>query len=558
MLPLSSLGRMLINAAVRRALWRSPRVVLLVAVLLGLALMSIGSARALVTYPNQGAAYAGCQQAGQATEAYFSTRSPYYTFTACTLNPGATPEAGIYTVNMTRPSNGASYTSCQLSGHGNQCQHRWTGACPANAPWDPATNTCLQPDCQGGAIRMANGQCSATPEECSDLNKQSGFGVLTTKPFRSRCLANGCMFAMNGPGSCTVVAGNDSGMEMCTGEFTFTGATCGGPPPGPHVPGPTTPEQARQNTPQECVKLGGGSHDYCVKSNGDHCMTSAKGRQMCWQPGETGTKTDGPVAQVRNAGTNPNAPNPDLPNGDTLQGTGESATATTTRGTGSGSTTVTTTTTNYTTVHGTNAGPKNQGEKDDGSGSGKESDDDKNTASGGEDCERKPIVSDPAFEMIANQAWATRCAVEAGNAAKVTGDVGDCSAPYTVEGENANAEQLRALRVQICGDQPAEWDAVGDAIAAVESAAGEGDPSDAFSDGSQGGTGTPGGDGELDTGGFGYGNSCPQLPSINVMGITIDFNVHAADMCRWIQLAGQIVLVLAALASLRIIASGGQ
>ena len=316
-------------------------------------------------------------------------------------------------------------------------------------------------------------------------------------------------------------------------------------------------------------------------------MTSAKGRQLCWKPGETGTKTDGPVAQVRNAGTQPNAPAFDLPSGDTLQATGQKTTATTNN--------TTTTTTNYTTVHGTNAGSKNQGEKGDGSGDGKEQDPDKNTASGGTDCDTKPIVSDPAFEMIANQAWATRCAVEAGNAAKVTGDIGDCSAPYTVEGTNANAEklrglraqicgtavqsvgdisdcqstfsvngttpeaqQLRAMRTQICGDAGVPWDAVAEATSIVDAVAGEGDPSDAFSDGSQGGTGTPGGDGELDTGGFGYGNSCPQLPSINVMGTTIDFNVHAADMCRWIQLAGQIVLVLAALASLRIIAAGGQ
>lgn len=431
---------------------------------------------------------------------------------------------------------------------------------------------------------MTNGQCSATPEECTAFNSGGGFGVQTTKPFRSKTLANGCVLAMTSGGSCTSTDVNS--VEMCTGEFQFTGQVDSGLPPDVFVPGPTTPEEAAQNTPQECVSAGG-SHNYCVKSSGDHCMTSAKGRQLCWRPGETGTKTDGPVAQVRNAGTQPNAPALDLPSGDTLQATGQKTTATTNN--------TTTTTTNYTTVHGTNAGSKNQGEKGDGSGDGKEQDPDKNTASGGTDCDTKPIVSDPAFEMIANQAWATRCAVEAGNAAKVTGDIGDCSAPYTVEGTNANAEklrglraqicgtavqsvgdisdcqstfsvngttpeaqQLRAMRTQICGDAGLPWDAVAEATSIVDAVAGEGEPSDAFSDGSQGGTGTPGGDGELDTGGFGYGNSCPQLPSINVMGTTIDFNVHAADMCRWIQLAGQIVLVLAALASLRIIAAGGQ
>ena len=193
---------------------------------------------------------------------------------------------------------------------------------------------------------------------------------------------------------------------------------------------------------------------------------------------------------------------------------------------------------------------------------------------------------EPAFEMIANQAWATRCAVEAGNAADVTGDIEKCDQPFTVNGDNANAVKLRAMRAQICGtatrvvgdvgncqstfsvqgdtpeahslraqrtqicgDEGVEWDAVGEGIAMVDAVAGEGDPSKAF-DQSGGGEG----DGQLDTAGLGYGSACPQLPVVDVLGTTVDFNRYAADMCRWIALAGQIVLILAALASLRIIA----
>ena len=424
---------------------------------------------------------------------------------------------------------------------------------------------------------MVNGQCSATPDECLAFNSGGGFGVETTKPFRSKILANGCELAMTSGGQCTSVDANS--IELCAGEFQFTGVVGGQEPPDVFVPGPTTPEEAAEPSPQTCTPAGGGSHNYCVKSTGDHCMTSAQGRQLCWKPGETGTKTDGPIAQVRDAGTTPNVPNFNLPSGDTLQATGQKSTATTGR--------TTTTTTNYKTVHGTNAGPKNQGEKGDGSGEGKEQDPDKNTASGGEDCDRKPIVSDPAFEMIANQAWATRCAVEAGNAADITGDIEKCDQPFTVKGDNANAEQLRAMRAQICGtatqvvgdvsdcqstfsvngdtpdahklramrtqicgDAGVEWDAIGDAIAAVDNAAGEGDPSDVMQD-----LGGGDGDGDLDTTGLGYGRSCPRLPSITVFTTTLDFNAHAADMCRWIQLAGQLVLVLAALASLRIIST---
>lgn len=587
---LETIGRMILNGAIRRAMWRSPVSVIIAAALIGLLLMLAGNAHAQDfstchtqsngTCPDRATAY---DAAIQGLEVMRGAGNP--------LGWGASEFRGVdgpfeiqgkrfmrVTFRMTRVVSGRTYEQSS--------QRYWpVGAdCPTGQTWDDATNQCEQPQCEGGAIRMANGQCSKTPEECQAYNTAGGFGVQTTKPFRQRCLANGCMLAMNGPGSCTTVGGSQ--VEMCNGEFTFSGAVCGAEVPPVFVPGPDTPEQASQNTPQECVAVGGGSHNYCVKSSGDHCMTSAQGRQLCWKPGETGTKTDGPIAQVRNAGTTPNVPPLDLPSGDTLQATGQSATAS------SGGTT--TTTTNYKTVHGTNAGAKNQGETGDGSGEGKEQDPEKNTASGGEDCDRKPIVSDPAFEMIATQAWATRCAVELGNTAKITGDIADCSAPFSVEGDTANAaklrgmraqicgsateavgdisdcqstfsvkgtgpdaHKLRAMRTQICGDEGVPWDAVGDGIAAVEGAAGEGDPKDAFTDGSEGGTGTPGGDGELDTGGFGYGRTCPTLPSIDVMGTTLDFNKYAGDMCRWIQLAGQIVLVLAALASLRIIAAGG-
>lgn len=564
----AAIGRMLLGSAIRRALWRSPRAVLIVAALVGFALMSIGTARAQVVgtcgsnaqndefniCADQSHALSQCQAAGANTKAQLQLTQN----AQCQLQPAA---------------NGLRSYYCHVNGYacfrGTQAQAE---------PTSYFTYRTTQTACPAGSVRMLNGQCSATPEQCQALNSQPGFGVQTAKPFQQRCLANGCMLSLTpGTGSCSAVAGADG--NICHGEYSFTGETCGATPPPVFIPGPDTVEAAAKNDPQACTALGGGSHNYCVKRNGDHCMTSAQGRQLCWKPGETGTKTDGPVAQVRNAGQTANAPDLNLPSGDTLQSTGQSATAS------SGGTT--TTTTNYTTIFGTNAGPKNQGEKNDGSGDGKEQDPDKNTASGGEDCERRPIVSDPAFEMIANQAWATRCAVEAGNAADVTGDIEKCDQPFTVNGDNANAvklramraqicgtatrvvgdvsdcnstfsvqgdtpdaHQLRAMRTQICGDQGVEWDAIGDAVAAVDATAGEGDPSSVVRD-----IGGSDGDGELDTSGLGYGRSCPTLPSVTVMGTTLDFNAHAGAMCRWMQLAGQLVLVLAALVSLRIIAT---
>lgn len=81
----------------------------------------------------------------------------------------------------------------------------------------------------------------------------------------------------------------------------------------------------------------------------------------------------------------------------------------------------------------------------------------------------------------------------------------------------------------------------------------EGDPSGAFSDGSGDG-GLP--SGELDTSGFGYSRTCPTIPSVTVLGTTLNFDTSV--FCQWLVLGGQIVLVMAALMSLRIISSSGE
>ena len=381
---------------------------------------------------------------------------------------------------------------------------------------------------------MLNGQCSATPEECEDLNSQSGFGVATAKPFQQRCLANGCILAMTpGTGTCTSVAGADG--NICNGEYRFTGAVCGATPPPVHIVGPDTVEAAAKNDPQACTSAGGGSHDYCVKRSGEHCMTSAQGRQLCWKPGETGTKTDGPVAQVRNAGTDVVPPALNLPSGDTLQPTGQKTTAT------SGSTI--TTTTNYTTIHGTNAGPKDQGQPADGTGS---EESEEGSASGGADCQQRPVVSDPMLEMVATQAWATRCAVEAGNTAKVTGDVGDCSLPFSVEGDNANAVKLRAMRADICGDNQPEW-TKGDAPA-TPGAGDEGDIEDA----TKFGIGV--GPGLLDESDIFGGGTCPQF-SFQIAGTSISSNDYP-QWCNVVAIMRALILIFGAYTALRILMGG--
>ena len=157
MFPISSIGRMLLNAAVRRALWSSPKALLIAAALVGLVLMSIGTARA-ATYPTQAAAYAGCMAAAAGAEGYFATRNPKY------ANPHCVQNNATYWAMLTDPGNGAAVWINQLSGHGFDGLHAWTNV----------TN------CPPGAVVMLKGQCSATPEECTAFNSGGGFGVQTT------------------------------------------------------------------------------------------------------------------------------------------------------------------------------------------------------------------------------------------------------------------------------------------------------------------------------------------------------------------------------------------
>ncbi|OHY71957.1 hypothetical protein BB780_00705 [Stenotrophomonas maltophilia] len=105
--------------------------------------------------------------------------------------------------------------------------------------------------------------------------------------------------------------------------------------------------------------------------------------------------------------------------------------------------------------------------------------------------------------MIATQAWATRCATEAGNSAKVTGDVGDCQSAFSVEGDTVQANQLRAMRAQRCGSSPGEGQGnSGNPHEGAEDVDGPGKWSWKF-------------DKDLiDTSGFG-GGSCPQLGTID-------------------------------------------
>ena len=325
--------------------------------------------------------------------------------------------------------------------------------------------------CPSGDVDVTTGECSLScpggygtdpyhPTQCMDRDKclewntSKGFAAagtttrLVSTGDSSSCVAS-CEFKPLSASTTQRMSASGGLQEAVSGEWQTTGNACASGTPQSKL---TSMDAAQNPKPQECIPVSG--QTVCQKKNGDLCASASTGKQFCWKPGETGTKTDGPDLQKRDAGNAAIPPNLNLTNGDTLTKIGNSATTTiTTTINNTVVSTTTATTSNYKTTNGTNASSGSdggQGEPSTGSGAPK-GDGKGNSASGGGDCKTPPVVTgDAALAMVATQAWSTRCAVEAGNAATVSGDIGDCNAAWSVEGSNANAIKLRAMRAQIC------------------------------------------------------------------------------------------------------------
>lgn len=215
---------------------------------------------------------------------------------------------------------------------------------------------------------------------------------------------------------------------------------------------------------------------------------------------------------------------------------------------------ITTVVQNYQTQNGTSAGGgapgTDTGQNTDGSGSGS-GEGNGNGASGGANCEQPPIVTgDAALGMVATQSWATRCAVEAGNAAKVTGNIENCAQAFTVEGTNANAVKLRAMRAQLCrgdtnGDGRPDW---------TETDGTEAGDGDSENDGSTQVKGFSFGPDLLDTSGFLGTGTCPTLGTIDLSFATIDFD-SLPWFCDLVRITRAVLLMMGAFIAIRMLFS---
>ena len=363
-----------------------------------LAIAGIGAASAA----DKGAAFAGCR-------AWIAEQEPFevpqgYEFKV--EDVPMTPTQGHCQV-FKRHTSGTPWTFVYQLGYDS--------GCPAPTTWDTGTMQCFD------------------QQQCLSKNDALGNAIQSTDTDTHGC-NDGCAMSMGTNYTTTTLGGH----TVFTGMMRYTGMAC--------ATNPTKPP----NDPQpECRDIEGMS--VCKRPDNKLCAKASNGNYVCWNPGETGEKTEGPTKQKRDAGPNPIPPNLSLPSGDNLVQQGPPVVTTESK---PGEPTKTTNITNYNTFHGTNAGPTNQGEGGDGDGEeGEEGEE--GTSTGGTNCETPPVTTgDPVGGMIATQAWSTRCATEAGNAAKVTGDVSNCAQPFSVEGTNANAVQLRAMRAQLCnGDE---------------------------------------------------------------------------------------------------------
>ncbi|WP_180878358.1 virulence factor TspB C-terminal domain-related protein [Stenotrophomonas maltophilia] len=200
--------------------------------------------------------------------------------------------------------------------------------------------------------------------------------------------------------------------------------------------------------------------------------------------------------------------------------------------------------------------------KKDGDGDGKPDEPGANESfSGGDDCNIPPSCSgSPIMCGQARIQWRIDCNTRRNR--NIAG--GLCSAMPVCTGDKCDAMEYAALLMQwrsACalekmasstgngGGDGADVKAIRDALTGTGGSvttAPDRPSSDVWSPRS----GTPV---KPDTGGYGWGRSCPQPPSFEVFGNVIQINT--APLCNWLILGSYFVMGLAALASLRIIAT---
>ena len=207
-------------------------------------------------------------------------------------------------------------------------------------------------------------------------------------------------------------------------------------------------------------------------------------------------------------------------------------------------------------------------------GTGNETD---NTSTQGGTCNNQPVsTGDAITAQIAYQTWATRCATEKSldelkkQTATVTGDISNCAAAFSCVGNNAQCATAYASRVTICPNQAAtinKLEEIRQAIAAQGVNTGGTSSIQFDATGLSQSLGTEGltGNGttnsettleEFDSSGFlGGVGQCLQLPTLTVMGTTIDIGSFP-HICEFFQAGAALILLAGAVSAFKVLAGG--
>ena len=256
--------------------------------------------------------------------------------TACAGSPAI--DYGVGYTNNNNPTQFIGRYMCSTTWRNvGGSQTTWLAECVAGETWDEETKTC---------------KAAFDPQQCL-AKPPLGFTKVTASGSWSGVCSDGCQYTQGGALDVQIQNLDGTVVGYTTG-WKPSGQACAA---GDPVPQPVTESQ-------DCAPSADGQ-TFCMKPNGQQCYSASTGRQVCWNPGETGEKADGNVLQVRNAGQTPTPPATPPPPGDSFQQQGEPVTKSATVN----GQTITTTATNYTTVNGTNAGGSDAGEPGDGSGS---------------------------------------------------------------------------------------------------------------------------------------------------------------------------------------------
>lgn len=153
--------------------------------------------------------------------------------------------------------------------------------CPAGNVWNDDIKECAPTECQdapdyGNAMAASLYMCN-----------------------------NGCRYEQKTVGVSVCLGGAGDPIQ-CMGTWKPTGGACKANDK------PPTPWDDQQETCRSTDETG--SHSECVKPNGNHCVTSAKGAVLCWKPNEQGPRmtTDGTVGADRKIAPDTPTPPPNM------------------------------------------------------------------------------------------------------------------------------------------------------------------------------------------------------------------------------------------------------